>query len=323
MLRVENGRFRNLHPHPVHGWRELLRWQLGFGPPERAIVDRTIVPRYQPDVAAVNLGRIGRPPKDGLQITWIGHATFLVQVAGCNILTDPVFGRCCGPFPSWRLRRRAPLPVRLDQLPPIHAVLLSHNHYDHLEWRTARRLGREPTWFVPLGNRAWFEARGLDNLVEMDWWHEADLGPLSVVCVPAQHFSARSPFDRNLTLWCGWVLRTPLGHVYFAGDSGYNPSFGDIGAHLGPMRLALLPIGAYQPRWFMAPMHLSPEEAVRAHLDVRSAFSVAMHWGTFALADEPLAEPPIALRQALARRHIPATQFTTMRIGETTALDGR
>jgi N-acyl-phosphatidylethanolamine-hydrolysing phospholipase D len=138
--------------------------------------------------------------------------------------------------------------------------------------------------------------------------------------VPAQHFSSRTPFDRNLTLWCGFVLRTKLGNIYFAGDSGYSPLFSDIGTHLGPMRLSMIPIGAYQPRWFMAPVHVNPEEAVRVHVDVRSEFSIGMHWGTFGLTDEPMAEPPIALRHHLARRHLAATSFRTLRFGETVVL---
>jgi len=317
MLRLQDGRFRNLHPHRTHGYWDLLRWKLRLGPKERAVVDRSILPEFRPEWRPADLERISRPDRSRIQLTWIGHTTFLIQVAGMNFLTDPVFGSHCGPFPLPSLRRRAPLPLRLEQLPPIHAVLLSHNHYDHLEEKTARRLGREVLWMVPLGNAAWFKQRSLDNVVELDWWQEAELGPLTLVSVPAQHFSARTPFDRNLTLWCGHVLRTPLGNIYFAGDSGYAPLFSDIGRHLGPMRLSLLPIGAYQPRWFMAPIHMNPEEAVRAHIDVRSELSVGTHWGTFQLTDEPLAEPPIALRHALARRHLPATQFRTLRIGET------
>jgi N-acyl-phosphatidylethanolamine-hydrolysing phospholipase D len=320
MLRLEDGRFRNLHPHPRHGWLDLLRWQFGLGPREQPLVDHSVLPAFQPDAVPADLERISRPSRKHIQVTWIGHATFLIQVAGINLLTDPVFGRFCAPYPFPRLRRRVPLPVRLESLLPIHGVLLSHNHYDHLEVRTARKLDREPTWFIPLGNGEWFRQRKLENTVEMDWWHEADLGPISIISVPAQHFSARTPFDRNLTLWAGYVLRTPHGMIYFAGDSGYAPVFADIGNHLGPMRLSLIPIGAYAPRWFMAPVHMNPEEAVRVHLDVRSEFSIGMHWGTFRLADEPLAEPPIALRHALARRHVSANVFRTMRIGETLVL---
>lgn len=321
MLRIENGRFLNLHPHPQRGYWDLLRWQSGFGPKERPSVDRTVLPeRYVPDWVAVDLDLIRRPSRQNIQLTWIGHSTFLLQVAGLNFLTDPVFARFCAPWPMWKLRRRAPLPLRLKDLPTIHGVLLSHNHYDHLDARVVKFLPNDVTWFVPLGLAAWFKQRGMENVVEMDWWQEAEYGPLSIVAVPAQHFSARTPFDRNLTLWCGYVLRTKFGHIYFAGDTGYSPAFVDIGHHLGPMRLSMIPIGAYQPRWFMAPIHLNPEEAVRVHLEVRSEFSVGMHWGTFHLTDEPLAEPPIALRHQLARRHLPATSFRTLRFGETVVL---
>lgn len=317
MLRLEDGRFRNLHPHPSHGWTDLLRWQFGLGPRERPMVDGTILPAYRPEWVPVDIERISRPPRHSIQVTWIGHSTFLIQVAGLNFLTDPVFGRTCSPFPTWRLRRRAPLPIAFERLPSIHAVLLSHNHYDHLESRTVRRLGHQPVWLVPLGNAAWFAQRRHENVLEIDWWQEAELGPVSITAVPAQHWSGRTPLDQNLTLWCGYVLRTPAGSIYFAGDSGYAPFFVDIGHRLGPMRLSLLPIGSYQPRWFMAPMHLNPEEAVRVHLDVRSELSIGMHWGTFRLSDEPMAEPPIALRHQLARRHESAAAFRTLQIGET------
>lgn len=321
MLRIQDGRFRNLHSHPARGYWDLLRWQLGLGSRERPLVDRTILPKtYEPDCTPVDLERIYRPPRDRIQCTWVGHSTFLLQVDGMNFLTDPVFARFCAPFPIWTLRRRAPLPLRLDQLPSIHGVLLSHNHYDHLDVSVVRHLHTDVTWFVPLGLAAWFRQRGVENIVELDWWQEAEYGPLSIVSVPAQHFSSRTPFDRNLTLWSGYVLRTRLGPVYFVGDSGYSPAFADIGRHLGPMRLSMIPIGAYQPRWFMAPIHMNPDEAVRVHLDVKSDFSVGMHWGTFDLTDEPLAEPPIALRHQLARRHMPATVFRTLRFGETVEL---
>lgn len=321
MLRLQDGHFRNLHPHPAHRFRDVLRWKLRLGRKETPMVDRVVLPkRYQAEAVAADLERISRPGRDQIQITWIGHATFLIQVDGVNILTDPVFGRFCAPFPAWSLRRRVPLPARIDNLRPIHAVLLSHNHYDHLEVRSVRELGNETTWFVPLGNGAWFRERDHGRLVEMDWWQEANLGPVSIISVPAQHFSGRTAFDRNLTLWSGYVIRTRIGNIYFAGDSGYSPSFVDIGEHLGPMRVSMIPIGAYQPRWFMASMHMNPEEAVRVHLDVRSEFSIGMHWGTFCLTDEPMAEPPIVLRHSLARRRVPATSFRTLRIGETVVL---
>lgn len=321
MLRLEDGHFRNLHPHPPHRFRDLLRWKMRLARRETPMVDRIVLPRrYEPEVVAPDLERIARPVRDQVQITWIGHATFLIQVDGLNILTDPVFGRFCAPFPAWSMRRLAPLPARLENLQPIHAVLLSHNHYDHLEAQTVRELSREVTWFVPLGNAAWFRERGRDNVVELDWWKEASFGPASITSVPAQHFSGRTAFDRNLTLWSGFVIRSRLGNIYFAGDTGYSPSFVDIGEHLGPMRASMIPIGAYQPRWFMSPMHLNPEEAVRVHVDVKSAFSIGMHWGTFCLTDEPMAEPPIVLRHALARRRLPATSFRTLRFGETVVI---
>ena len=253
-------------------------------------------------------------------VTFIGHSTFLLQQPNLNLLTDPIFSERASPF-SWVGPKRArPPAVKLTELPRMHVVLISHNHYDHLDLPTLRWLAREhqPQFITMLGNKAWLEKRGVKNVVELDWWqtHQARRG-LEVIGTPAQHFSARWPWDRGQTLWGGFALKTPTGKFYFAGDSGYNQTFKEIGARLGPFDLALIPIGAYEPRWFMQPVHCTPEEAVKIHQAVGSRQSWAMHFGTFQLADEGIDDPAIALAAARITHGLDPMDFTAPDFGET------
>jgi N-acyl-phosphatidylethanolamine-hydrolysing phospholipase D len=310
--------FQNPHlslPAQSH-LRRLLRWQLRLGPPDPPAVPPATIPSYRPQITSPDLEKIRHPDPKAIQVSWVGHDTFLIQAAGCALLTDPIFSERASPLAFLGPRRHAPPGLAWQDLPRIDAVLISHNHYDHLDRPTIRRLGARPRYFVPLGLGTWFRDLGLDQVNEMDWWQSAS-GPIRLTCVPAQHFSMRTPFDRNSTLWCGWVLQTPAGPVYFAGCSGYSPDFQEIGARLGPMRLSLLPIGCYRPRWFMQPMHVNPPEAVKVHQEVRSRQSIGMHWGTFRLTDEPLGEPPLYLKQAVAEAGLPPEDFTVMSLGET------
>jgi N-acyl-phosphatidylethanolamine-hydrolysing phospholipase D len=240
-----------------------------------------------------------------------------VQVAGLNILTDPIFSDRASPVSFAGPKRQAPPGIPWEQLPPIHAALISHNHYDHLDLRTVLELGNRVRFFVPLGLAPWFKKNNVTQVDELDWWQTSALEKIRLHCVPAQHFSMRTLLDRDRSLWCGWVLETPAGNIYFSGDTGYCPHFQEIGRRLGPMRLALIHVGGYRPRWFMRPMHANPEEAVRIHQDVRSRQSIAMHWGTFKLTDEPLGEPPRYLQRALKQAEIPAGEFLIFAIGET------
>jgi len=259
-------------------------------------------------------------PAGQAAITFIGHATFLLQLPGLNVLTDPIFSSRASPF-SWAGPKRVrPPALTLAQLPRIDVVLVSHNHYDHLDLPTLRWLARErrPLFVTTLGNKAWLEKRGVPSVVELDWWQTHPATPeLEIGCTPAQHFAARWPWDRCRTLWGGFALRTPAGRIYFAGDSGYSGTFKEIGARLGPFDLALLPIGAYEPRWFMAPVHCTPEEAVRIHRDVRSRRSVAMHFGTFQLTNEGIDEPLLALAAARTALGVAAADFLIPGFGET------
>jgi N-acyl-phosphatidylethanolamine-hydrolysing phospholipase D len=208
----------------------------------------------------------------------------------------------------------------LEDLPPIHAVIISHNHYDHLDEQTIERLGNQPTYFVPLGLSRWLKKRGAHRVIELDWWQSSSSAGLKFHSVPIQHFSGRTPFDRNKTLWSGWVIEGRKGKIFFAGDTGYSPVFKEIGERFGPMSLSLIPIGAYRPRWFMKPVHVDPPEAVRIHQDIKSRQSIASHWGTFKLSLEPLGEPPHYLEKALKEAGIDRNEFVIMKFGETLSL---
>ena len=269
-------------------------------------------PSVLPDLAAIK-----HPPAVGIQVTWIGHSTFLIQVDGLNILTDPIFADRASPLQTTGPRRLVPPGVSLEDLPAVHAVTVSHNHYDHLDKGTVQRLGNSPLYLVPFGLKAWFARLDVENVIELNWWKSAVLGETVFHCTPAEHFSGRKMFDFNSVLWCGWMIETNSGLIYFAGDSGYSPHFRQTGERLGAPRLAFLPIGAYMPRWFMRPMHMNPPEALKAHLDLGAKQSIGMHWGTFRLTDEPLNEPPRYLERALLENGTPAESFLVMKIGET------
>ena len=263
------------------------------------------------------------PPPSGpvlpgtVAVTAIGHATFLLRLPGLTVLTDPVFSERCSPV-SWAGPKRVRAPgLALDALPAIDVVLLSHNHYDHMDFPSLRRLLARGCRRVvtTLGNRARLQGLGFPDVVELDWWQATDVDGWTVTATPAQHFSRRTLRDTNRSLWAGLMLSGPDGRVFFAGDSGFGPHWRDIQQRLGTPGLALLPIGAYEPRWFMQPVHMNPAEAVQAHADLQSAHSLGMHWGVFQLTDEPIDAPPAALAAALAGRDLPP--FDVPGFGET------
>jgi N-acyl-phosphatidylethanolamine-hydrolysing phospholipase D len=253
---------------------------------------------------------IRRPRRDDAEVTatWVGHSTVLLQIGALNVLTDPVFSPRAFPV-QWMGPRRVMDPgVALDALPPLDVVLLSHSHYDHLDRPAVKRIARahpQATWVVPLGLGGIIRKWGARRTVELDWWQEATLGPLRVTATPARHFSARGFGDRNRSLWCGYAVEAQGVRVWFAGDSAYHPEFGDVGARLGPFDFVMVPIGAYDPRWFMSVVHLDPEEAVQVYQDLTAPHPEApppimlgIHWGTFRLTLEPMDEPP---RRTVAR----------------------
>jgi L-ascorbate metabolism protein UlaG (beta-lactamase superfamily) len=258
---------------------------------------------------------------DALQVTFVGHATVLVQTAGLNILTDPIWSERAS-LVSWAGPRRVTPPgIAFDDLPPIDLVLVSHNHYDHMDLPTLARLraAHDPLFIMPLGNALIAHAHDpAMRIRELDWWQSQDLADgVRVHAVPVYHWSRRSAFDRNKALWSGFAIETPGGALYYAGDTGFGDGdyFRQAALRFGGFRLALLPVGAYEPRWFMHPQHLNPDEAVRVHQLLRARRSIGVHLRTFQLTDEAIDRPDAELQQALQRHEVPAARFTTLPIG--------
>jgi L-ascorbate metabolism protein UlaG (beta-lactamase superfamily) len=254
----------------------------------------------------------GPPPparvdNGALRLTFVNHSTTLIQIDGVNILTDPIWSERPSPVSFAGPRRHRPPGIRFRDLPPIDLVLVSHNHYDHLDVATLHRLQwrHRPRIVTALGNARLMARHGIHGAVDLDWWQAAPIGPLIVTCVPARHFSARGLSDRNRNLWSGFVVSAPSGNVYFAGDTGWGAHFETIGARFDPLRLALLPIGSYLPRWFMKPAHIDPAQAVDAHLALGARTSIPIHYGTFALGDDGEDEPVLELEQALQQKGNP------------------
>lgn len=266
-----------------------------------------------------------------LALTWIGHSTFLIQCDGVNILTDPIWAERASPVSFAGPRRIVPAPIPLANLPPIDITLISHDHYDHLDDATARELiQRFPQmhWMAPLEVGRFLENRGALSVTEMDWWQESVIDGLTIGCTPAKHFSGRSPWNRNGTLWCGWTIAFDNARVYFAGDTALHPEFGNIATRFGPFDVAILPIGAYEPRWFMRAVHMTPEDSVEGfgHLlgqnGGAACIMAASHWGTFPLTDEPVMEPPYLAKAAWQRTGRQPENLWIFQHGETRRIDG-
>jgi N-acyl-phosphatidylethanolamine-hydrolysing phospholipase D len=311
--------FRN--PWPTDegrpGFGDFLRWRR-----ERAELPREPLPDLP---LAVPAPAQPRAAAGEVRLTWIGHATLLIQAGPLNVLTDPVWSDTVSPVPGLGPRRLVAPGLAFDALPPIDAVLLSHDHYDHLDAPTVRRLARahpDAVWITPIGYRRWLRRRGVPSVRELDWWEPTCLDAAGVTAtitaLPAQHWTRRTPLDTGKRLWASYALEAPPARIYFAGDSGYCPAFAEIGARMGPFDALLLPIGAYEPRWFMRTAHMDPDEAVQAWLDLGgSGRLVAMHWGTFIMTDEPVLEPPARLRSAWDRAQNNPGQLSILRHGET------
>ena len=283
-------RFRNQSGRPANGFGGVLHWMLTrHRPPWPKHVPANPSPRPLPEV------------DDGtIRVTLIGHATVLLQFDGLNIVTDPMWSDRAGPVSWFGVKRVRPPAITLADLPKIDFVLLSHNHYDHLDRPTLKALAQRDAPLILTGLKVG-KAVPSDRIVELDWWQNHDLtSTVRATYVPAEHFSARGPFDRNATLWGGFVLETPSGTIYFAGDTGRGPHFAQIRERFGPITLSLLPIGAYAPRWFMSPVHADPAEAVAAAVTLGSQLTLPIHYGTFPLADDAFADPPRELSEALA-----------------------
>lgn len=319
---------------------ELLRWQLERrqqGLPKPPLEP---VPVQAADLAAV---KSYRHPADGKPrapaITWIGHASMLVQAGGLNVLTDPIFSDRASPVQFMGPRRAQPPGIALADLPLIDVVLISHNHYDHLDKgsvigvaQRSEAAGKPTLFLVPLGVKSWFIDLGIGNVREMDWWDSQTYQGVEFNFTPVQHWSARSIGDRSQTLWGGYAVFAPDFQWYFSGDTGYSKDFTDTRAHFaarqtpkqgGGFDLALIAVGAYEPRWFMASQHVNPAEAVQIHTDLGAKRSVGVHWGTFDLTDESLDQPPKDLAIAAHAQGLKNEDFTVMAIGETRVLSAR
>ncbi|WP_437731035.1 MBL fold metallo-hydrolase [Sorangium sp. So ce1335] len=303
------GRFDHLATQPRRGPADILRWKVvdaiagknrkdpgGFTTPARPH-DRALVAGAAPS------------------LTWIGHASFLVTLGGARLLIDPVYRDGPGP-----LRRLAPPGIPLGELPPIDAVLITHNHRDHLDTWTLSRLGGAPLYIAPVGHEAVLRKAGAQRIVELDWWGVTTVGGVEITLVPARHWSMRFPWDRNDALWGGYLMRADEGTAYHSGDTAFFDGFAEIGRRAGAIDWAMLPIGAYDPRWFMQPQHMCPEEAIEASLLLGARRLVAMHWGTYRLTDEPPGEPPERARAGWQGRGLPDDALWILDVGETRAL---
>ncbi|MES2911019.1 MAG: MBL fold metallo-hydrolase [Pseudomonadota bacterium] len=318
---------------------ELVRWQIERRQQDLPKPPEKPVPTQAADLAAIKAynttGATPRPPV----ITWIGHAAMLVQAGGLNVLTDPVLSERASPFQFLGPKRAQPPGIALADLPLIDVVLISHNHYDHLDKASvldiaerSKAAGKPTMFLVPLGMKSWFTDLGIGNAVEMDWWDKQVVKGVEFNFTPVQHWSARSFGDRSQTLWGGYAVFAPDLHWYFSGDTGYSKDFADTKARFadrlspdkgGGFDLALIAVGAYEPRWFLAEQHVNPAEAVQIHKDLGAKRSVGVHWGTFELTDESLDQPPKDLAIARTAQGLSDADFSLMAIGETRVLPAR
>jgi len=318
---------------------EVLRWKWNAKRDGLPPAPRTPIPKVVPDIDFLKRNAAAGEQMQPT-VTWVGHATVLAQLGGLTMLTDPIFSQRASPVSFAGPRRHHPPGVELNDLPHIDLVVASHNHYDHLDEVSIEALNRQaggpPMFVVPLGLKPWMAARGVGNAVELDWWEthcvSAPKGDIDVMLVPAQHWSARGLFDRMATLWGGFAVLAPDCHLFFAGDTAYSRDFQDVRERLAPRQsdergggfdIALLPIGAYEPRWFMVTQHVNADEAVKIHRDLGAKRSLGVHWGTFELTDEALDEPPRALAAARHAQGVPGDEFIVMAIGETRVLERR
>jgi L-ascorbate metabolism protein UlaG (beta-lactamase superfamily) len=309
--------FRNPYPgFESHGLKSLAKWMLWDRLIKESRKEETDTIKFE---IASNNPQWLRKNNSEFSLTWVGHSTLLIQLDGLNILTDPIWSERSSPVSFAGPKRFVKPGISFIDLPKIDIVIISHNHYDHLDTKTIEQLGNDPLYLIPLGLASYFADLGITNYQELDWWEEIKFNNINFVCTPTQHFSGRTLFDRDKTLWCSWVIEGSQ-KIYFAGDTGYFPAFKDIGKKYGPFDLAAIPIGAYEPRWFMRSVHTDPREAVDIYEDVKAKYFIPIHWGTFQLADEPMKDPPKVLLEEARKRKLDLNLFKILKHGETFVL---
>ena len=258
------------------------------------------------------------------RVWWLGHAALLLRLNKHYILIDPALSKRASPFAFAGPQRKTPSPLDIHHLPRLDYVLISHNHYDHLDKPTVKRIARrfpQARFIVPLGLALWCHQHGLRHVHQLDWWQHIEFAGIRIDAVPARHWSMRTVYDRNRSLWCGWVIRTPTLRFWFSGDSGYSEKLPEIAKRLGPFNLAALPVGAYAPKWFMGGQHMDPDQSVSLWRAIGKPVTIPIHWGVFELADESLDEPPAELMRALQSAGEDNTRFSAWRIGESRGLE--
>ena len=310
----DGSRFHNLnHATTDKSFLTVLKWMLFEKSKEW--------PEWVDDNVTPQLAEASQLSETEARVTTVNHATHLIQIKKLNILTDPVYSKRTSPF-SWvgPKRRRKP-GIEFENLPPIDVVVISHNHYDHLDVKTIRRLAKKmnPLFIVPLGNAELLKENGVQKVIELDWWQSYELPDTrtKIHLTPCQHWSNRGLFDRNKTLWAAFVIESPTLKIYFGGDTGYNSHFTKTRERLGEMDISILPIGAYEPRWFMKEQHINPAEAVQAHIDLKSKLSIGTHFGTFKLTNEAIDDPEKDLKIALKEKNISENKFLAPKNGQT------
>ena len=316
--------FRNPWPNSTpQGFKGVVKWMLTRSKQSPGSPADKRLPRISASVRPLH-------ESQKLRVTWIGHSTFLIQCDGLNVLTDPVWSSRASPVQFAGPRRLVPAALSMDELPPIHITFISHDHYDHLDDQSVRQLIRRfprMQWIAPIGVGHFLRSRGAERVTELDWWDEIQAGDVSVGCTPAQHFSGRYPWNRDSTLWCGYTLQFREKKVFFAGDTALHPEFAKVSKRFGPFDMAILPIGAYEPRWFMRTVHMTPEDSVSAFIDLVDDFAnspcvmVPSHWGTFRLTDEPVMEPPRLTAKTWSESHLPVDHLWILDHGESRTLD--
>jgi L-ascorbate metabolism protein UlaG (beta-lactamase superfamily) len=301
------GRFDDRASTPARGAIDILRWRFGKSDPRPD--DFPALDAIRPAVVGGGAPALaaGAP-----SACWIGHATWCFRLGGKLCITDPIFGRAGGV-----VKRLIPPGIALDELPPVDVVLVTHDHHDHLDPASIRALPAEALYVTALGNG---RRLGKPNVVELDWWQTHTAGDLAITLVPARHWSMRAPWNRNATLWGGFVIRGPEGAAYHAGDTAWGDHFAEIGVRVGPIDWAMLPIGGYNPRWFMESQHVDPDEAARAFVALGARNLLAMHWGTFRLTDEAVGEPPARLRAWWQAHGLPPDRLWILDAGEARTL---